>query len=517
MATPVRELVTLWGFDVDMKPLEKLDQSITTIKGALTQIGLTAIAAGGTIFGFAKFTANAGDEALKMSQKVGVSVEALQELSFAAKLADVSQEQLQVGLTQLSRKALDAGRGNQEATRSFSELGVSLRDSNGRVKNTDTLLLELSDKFSKIPDGVRKTGLAMELFGRSGAELIPFFNQGSAGIAKLRQEARDLGVVLDTETAKASEEFNDNLTRLFSALTGVRNIIGASLIPVINDIVVELKKFILANRELITQNLGQFVQTLSFLFQNMLKILSELLRIVNNLSQLFGGLNNAIRIATIAISAFLAVKMAYGIGQMVLSLGQLTFAFATMGRAALLAQIQLLAIPLAIFAVIAAIALLVEDFLVFQAGGDSVIGLAIKSFGTFFETIKSGAAVVMEVISAILSPIKAVNAYLGETSSKISSIFTSGLDKVSSFFGFNSEGIAAAGQTFAGGATAALNPFPSSFSQNSTTINQRGHLTVDVQGLAPDVAQQVAQTSMTNAFESILRETGRDAESAVER
>jgi hypothetical protein len=93
-------------------------------------------------------------------------------------------------------------------------------------------------------DGAEKTARAMELFGRSGATLIPLLNQGADGIAEMRQEAHDLGLVISDETARAAEALNDDLTRLKGSALGLARGIASELIPRMRDVVGDIQDFV---------------------------------------------------------------------------------------------------------------------------------------------------------------------------------------------------------------------------------------------------------------------------------
>jgi phage-related minor tail protein len=97
------------------------------------------------------------------------------------------------------------------------------------------VLLDLADTFQAMPDGPRKTALAMELFGRSGAELIPFLNQGRDGIEALQAKMRDLGLEMNTNTAKAAEAFNDALAAVGYAIQGLVNRALIALTPLLES------------------------------------------------------------------------------------------------------------------------------------------------------------------------------------------------------------------------------------------------------------------------------------------
>ena len=179
--------------------------------------------------------ARVGDEFFKLSQKTGVSVEALTALDYAAKLSDVSTEGMTKALQKLSVAMFDTQINGVEGSAALRALGVSATDVNGQIRPTEQVLLDLADKFSAMPDGADKAALAVKLFGKEGLSIIPFLNQGRAGITALMEEAQRLGLVMSEDVARASEVFNDNLTRLSALFEGVQRQIGAAVIPVLAD------------------------------------------------------------------------------------------------------------------------------------------------------------------------------------------------------------------------------------------------------------------------------------------
>lgn len=210
-----------------------LGQFNNFIKDWKTQL----VAAGTALFAVAKSTANYGDELFKTAQKVGIQVEALAGLQHAAQLADVDHQQLQLGLQGLSRAMIDAAQGAGEGMEAFRRVGVSATDAQGRVRPMQDVLLDLADVFARSQDGAGKTEVAMKLLGKSGVEMIPFLNQGKAGIRELMDEARRLGLVMSEDDAKAAEAFNDELTRLQAALKGMTLAVGRELIPTMTQLI----------------------------------------------------------------------------------------------------------------------------------------------------------------------------------------------------------------------------------------------------------------------------------------
>ena len=190
-----------------------------------------------TEFGHAiaeKFTSQfeKADEFNKLSQKIGISVESLTALNFAAKLSDLSIEALTKGIKKLSTNLIEAQQGAGEGAKLFDALKLDPK----QFDETDQLLLALADRFSKMPDGAGKAAIAVKAFGKSGLDLIPFLNQGAAGITKLTDEARSLGLVLSEDVAIAAEQFNDSLKRLHSQTEGIIRTFFSGIVPVLSDL-----------------------------------------------------------------------------------------------------------------------------------------------------------------------------------------------------------------------------------------------------------------------------------------
>jgi len=195
-----------------------VENTFKSLGRLLPAISFAAITAGLTAL--AKSTLGAIDDLSKLAQKTGVATETLTAYAHGANLAGANTETLAKGLGKLARTANDAANGLKTAQRPFQQLGISVQDSQGGLRPLEDLLGDVAEKFAGMEDGTRKAALAQELFGRSGVQLIPFLNQGRAGLGAMRAEAERLGLVIDSQTAKSVEEFNDNLTRLQARLQG---------------------------------------------------------------------------------------------------------------------------------------------------------------------------------------------------------------------------------------------------------------------------------------------------------
>lgn len=198
----------------------------------------TAIAglATGAFAGWIKQSIDAADAAAETAQTLGISIEAYQGLSFAASTAGVEQESLTGALNKFNKTISAAAAGSKKQAAAFADIGVSVRDANGGLKDADKVLLEVADKFARYEDGANKAALAQDLFGKSGAKLVPLLNSGSAGIQDLMQQAQRLGLVMSAESAAAADQFNDSLTVLAGVSRGMANQLAVELLPTLNEI-----------------------------------------------------------------------------------------------------------------------------------------------------------------------------------------------------------------------------------------------------------------------------------------
>jgi hypothetical protein len=169
------------------------------------------------------------DNLAKTSQRVGTTTENLSRLEYAARLSGASLGDLTTAFTYLSRYM-------QDSSDKFTELGIAVKNSDGTFRDTNDVFMDVAEVLSQMPDGARKTALAYDLMGRSATVLIPLMNAGRAGLKGMGDEADNLGQTISTKFGKSSEAFNDNLSRIKSALEGIINIVTA-------DVIVYLEEF----------------------------------------------------------------------------------------------------------------------------------------------------------------------------------------------------------------------------------------------------------------------------------
>lgn len=198
----------------------------------LPTLSFAAVSAGATVM--TKRALENADALGKLNQKTGNSVELLSTLSFAARTADLDQEQLRSTLIKFTKVTDDYDQGVRSARDAVEQLFGSSKVLEGL--DQDQRFLKVVDALGKLEPGAKRTGLAMEFFGKQGAELLPLIDDlADGGFEKLREKAKKLGLVVDRDLADAAQRANDAMTDLQGTAEGIATQFTAGFAPAIAD------------------------------------------------------------------------------------------------------------------------------------------------------------------------------------------------------------------------------------------------------------------------------------------
>jgi hypothetical protein len=203
----------------------------TAVKAGLAAVAVAGVVALDRLAGAVRTTIDAADEMSKAAKKIGIPIEELSRLKYAADLSGVSFEGLQTSVVRLSKNMVDAANGTGQGAKAFAALGIDVKNADGSMKSASQVLAEISDKFAGMPDGAQKTAAAIALLGKAGADMIPLLNDGSAALNKLMTEADSFGQVFTAEMGANAEAFNDNMSRLQGVFAAVAAQVATALLP----------------------------------------------------------------------------------------------------------------------------------------------------------------------------------------------------------------------------------------------------------------------------------------------
>jgi hypothetical protein len=191
-------------------------------------VGLAAVGAAAAV-AWGRNAINAADQASKMAQRMGVATSQVAGLRLAFELGGSSAEGMTQAVSRLSSHIADN-------SKTLASMGVQTRDVTGRVRETREVLGDVAARFAGYADNAAKTALAIDLFGVSGAQIIPVLNGGAAALDRMDSMAAKLGLTVDDKTGPAAEQFNDTLTLLARAGEGVATQVAAQLLPTLQSL-----------------------------------------------------------------------------------------------------------------------------------------------------------------------------------------------------------------------------------------------------------------------------------------
>jgi ABC-type transporter Mla subunit MlaD len=278
----------LTGLQQRFNGLQSAAKNLTT-QGGLLGGALGALAPVATISGLGALvtkTIAAGHEMHDLAQRTGVSVEALAKFKKAASTTGTDLGNVAKSLGKLSKGLYETAQtGKGQAAEALKSLGISATDAAGKLKSADQVTLEIADKFKNMPDRVRKTALAVQLFGKSGAEMIPMLNMGGDAIDKLK-------VKMTAAFAEKADQYSDKMTVLNGKVGGLAAGLTVALLPALDLMVTGVTKLVEAFTSLPDwmQSVIGLVAVLAIGFTALGPIIAGLLTVLTTAGTLVAGI-----------------------------------------------------------------------------------------------------------------------------------------------------------------------------------------------------------------------------------
>jgi len=232
------------------------DLAGTALKG-IGMLGVAAAGAGYAVGRLVEDYTSRVSELYDLSRQLGLTVEQLQELRYAAKISGV--ENLDQALSIFNRNIGQAHAGMGPLNKALERMAPGQRELFLAAKDNGQAFDMMMQAIASIENPADRAALAAAAFGKSGATMVRMVADGTAGLRAFREEARRAGLVTEAE-AKIADEFGDNVDRLKFSLMGVVNAIGSRLLPVLQPLILRARDWVQANRELIATKVEQVIK-----------------------------------------------------------------------------------------------------------------------------------------------------------------------------------------------------------------------------------------------------------------
>lgn len=269
-------------------------------------VSTAAGALAGGLLANAYNSAKKADDLVTLSAQTGIAVEELQKMQYASNLVDVSVSDMTGSVKKLVQQM---GKGADV----FDKIGVSIYDSNGELRDANTVWYESLEALSKVTNETEKDALAMELFGKSASSLTGIIDDGGEAMRILGQEAEDLGLVMSGDALNSAVEFNNQMDLMKERVSMAFMEMGASLA---DTLVPALTTLVDKVTEVVTwfSDLDGTTQSIILVVLGLIASISPLAGLLSNITTLVGGVTSAITFLAspvgIAVVAFGALVTA---------------------------------------------------------------------------------------------------------------------------------------------------------------------------------------------------------------
>lgn len=553
----VRELVTLWGFDIDQKPLQEVEAGINVIKQSLKSLAVS-LAASAAAVGILLNEAGADEQTRIAFETMLGSAEAMEE-----KLRELEDFAVRTPFTlkgiKASSKQLLAM--NIEA----DKLLPTLKFLGDVSAGLSVPLSRLALNFGQVRNQNKLTGRELRDFAIAG---VPLLDELAKNLGKTTSEIQKLisqGAISfpDVEAAfesmtSGSGRFADLMDKqsksFFGILSNIQDVmqllardLGNELLPEAKRISKQFLDLITINKNLIRQNLSKFFKNMAEFMGLLFNMSVSLFKSVSGLVKVFGGWNTVLKVTGNLLTGIIGLGFVLGLGLMLQGVFKFTTGLRVMGNAALIAQAKLIAIPLAIGAIAIAIGLIAEDIFAFSEGRDSVFGRMIEGMDLAFETLQAkfgNFGIFLQLfLAGILTPVRIiVNGFRtigtiidviqgkksvleGLTLANRNFLNTFDLARAAQtaggIFGAARQ-VEAAGETIGAGADSAIKGLGTPFDtkgggQKSISVSSKNEINLNLTGMDAETAKDLVTLTLGDELDAMLRAAVRDGESAIER
>lgn len=255
---------------------EAFKKGITTIGKWGAALTGAAVAGASALVKMATDSAATADNIDKMSQKIGISRQAYQELDFICSQSGTSVDNLQMGMKTLVTVMDTTRNGTSKTATALEELGISATDANGNLRDSEEVMWEAMSALQAMTNESEKAKLATELFGRSGTELMPLLNGAEGSIEAMKEQAHELGLVIGDDSVDAGVKLTDTMDQMKRAFSTIATELGAKVFPMVQKVCEAIIGYLPMIQTVIDRLAPAFENLLSSVLPILLELASEL-------------------------------------------------------------------------------------------------------------------------------------------------------------------------------------------------------------------------------------------------
>lgn len=260
-----------------------------------------ASVAGAAILGVANSSAEYADKFDKASLRTGIEVENLQRLEYAASQSGLGLETIEKSAKKLNDRMSELTEGNSKTKDMFDQLGVSVYNADGTMRNSNDVFDDTLMKLAEMGDTAEAASLGTDLFGKAYVDMKPLLAAGADGIQELKDRADELGIVMSGDAVSAGVKFGDTVADIKNVVGGLKNSLGAAVVPILQ----QFADLIMENMPMIQDMISQLTPVITDLASQLMPVLMDLAQTL--LPVIFDLLSQTLPVFSEIISTILPV------------------------------------------------------------------------------------------------------------------------------------------------------------------------------------------------------------------
>ena len=299
---------------------KEMGNKLTAAGQAMQGLSMAAAAVAASIGAVTVKSAKWADDMNTMSKVYHIGTGELQKYSAAADLVDVSVETIAKSHTKLEKSMASAAKGTGANADAFAKLGIDVTNADGSLREGDEVWQETIAALGLMTNETERDALAMQLMGKSAAELNPLIEDGGETYANLADTLAKYDLdFIDQDTINKANQFNDSLDTIKAvgmvAFQQLGTTLAAYLAPAMEKVVDLVGRIaswfgnLSPETQALIAGIAGFVAVLAPLLMGLGKVafaISSIISLVSTVGPIFTALSGPIGIVIAVIAALVA-------------------------------------------------------------------------------------------------------------------------------------------------------------------------------------------------------------------
>lgn len=236
-----------------------------------------------------KEAAEAAKQLELLSSSTNLSIESAQEWDYVLQNVGSSLEEAQGDLSALQEKMMEAAKGEGEAAELFTQLGINVMDTSGKLKDTDTVMRELVSAMQMMDDETQRNAISSALLGGTGEKLTALYEMEAGAVDELIEKKRELGVASEAEV-KELAKVSEAMMQLEQATDAAKTKVSAEFAPFLISALEDIQSLVIDLGQALTDSgvvtsFGSMLSSVTSLLSSLSTVAGPVLKAFNELLQ----------------------------------------------------------------------------------------------------------------------------------------------------------------------------------------------------------------------------------------